>query len=80
MIDGMATVVNPAYRFGAQRPDNLGAADDLKRSLTNEAAAVNAPINRPSRDHLVQMCYLFRFGDEERLQAMAEADRGGAYK
>ena len=53
----MATVVNPAYRFWALRADKLGAFDDLKRSLTNEAAAVHFPINLPSRDHLVQMCF-----------------------
>ena len=46
LVEGKETVVNPAYRFGAQQADNLRAAGDLKRSATNEAAAAHTPSYR----------------------------------
>ena len=46
-LGGKAAVANPAYRFGAQQPYKLRTVDDLKRSLTNGATAVQAPINLP---------------------------------
>ena len=40
------------WRFGVQQPEKLRAEGDLKRSLTNEATDLRAPVNLPSRGHL----------------------------
>ena len=57
---GKATAVNPACRLGAQQSDKLRAVGDLKRSLTNEATAVQTQINLRSWGHPALMCVLFR--------------------
>ena len=54
-------IVNPAYRFGFQRTDELGAVGDLRGSPTNEDAAVHTPVYIPSRGHLGQPCEFYRF-------------------
>ena len=61
LIDGKATVLSPASRFGAHQSDTLRAVDDLKGSLTGEDTAVDAPVNFPSWGHIVRLCGLFRF-------------------
>ena len=44
-------LANPASRFGVQKGSKLRAADDLKRSQTNRAAAVKTPVNLPTWGH-----------------------------
>ena len=72
--------MNPAYLCGILQADELWAVGDLKKSMTNEAIAIKAPINLPSWTHLAQICMLFVSEQEERPLAMATADRAGAYK
>ena len=72
-------VGNPAYGPGVQQADKLRVAGHLRRSSTNEAAAVRTPINLPSWGHLVQLCDLYRFRGESRLSAVAKADHAYAY-
>ena len=62
LVDGKKTVVDPASRCGVQRADKQGALGDLQGSSTNEAAAIRAPRNLPSRGHIVQLCDPYCFG------------------
>ena len=71
MLNGKATIMNPAYRFGVQQADKFRAADDVRRSMTDEAAAIRPPVNLPSRGHLAQMRMLFVSEGEGRPLAMA---------
>ena len=80
IIDSEETVVNPAYRLGAQQPDELGAVDDLRRSITNYATVVHAPIHLPSWDPIVQMCDSPGSRGESRPLALARADPADAYR
>ena len=43
-------LVNPAFRFGAQQKAKLREVNDSKRSQTNRAAAIRAPLNFPTWD------------------------------
>ena len=43
--NGEAKLANTACRFSVQRAEKLRAADDLKRSSTNEATAIHTPID-----------------------------------
>ena len=47
IVGGRETIVNAAYRLGAQQSDKRRAADDLKGSLTDESQAVFTPIKLP---------------------------------
>ena len=48
ILNGNETILNPAYRSGAQQSGKLRVVDDLERSSTKEAATVHSPINLPS--------------------------------
>ena len=80
LVDGKQTLAIPAYRFGVEQTSTLRAADDLKRSSTNEATAILTPINLSSWDHVAQICTFFRAEGETRPSAMAKAGRADAYK
>ena len=71
---------NPAHRFGEQHGGKLRAADDLKRSCANDAAAIQTPIYLPSWDHLVRLCGPYWFRSEMRPLATVKADHADAYK
>ena len=48
--------------------------------MTNEATAAYAPINRPSWDHIAQLCGLFRFRGDSGPLDMQRADDADAFK
>ena len=56
------------------------AVADRKRSPSNAATTAHTPHHLRSRGHLVHICELFRFSEELRPLAMAQADRAGAYR
>ena len=64
-VNGEAKLTNTAYRFRAQQAEKLRAADDLKRSSTNEATAIHTPIDLASWDDLAQLCDLIRFSGQK---------------
>ena len=70
---GKATAVNPTYRFAVQQSDKHGAVDSLKRG-SNEATAVQTPINLPSWGYSAQMRDLVHFRGERRPLAMTKVD------
>ena len=53
-------LANPAFRFGAQQGPKLIAAGDLKRSQTNRAAAIRAPVNLQTRGHFPAAIRMFQ--------------------
>ena len=69
---------NIAFRFGVEQADKLSACDDLKRSLTNQACRVRAPIKLVSWGHVAQMCRKFARGGRD--WALFKADHEAAYK
>ena len=71
--DVAPTAVNPARRSWAQQPGKLRAVDDLKRSFTNGAKALYAPINLPLCDHIVRLCEYRCFRGDSGPLAFAEA-------
>ena len=79
LIDGDPTTVNPASRFGAQQADVLRFVDDFKRSSTNEATSVRAPIHLPSLDHIAQLPDLSRLQGDGGPLALANLDHADAY-
>ena len=72
--------VNPAFRFGAQQGEKLRAADDLKRSRANAAAAIRAPANLPLCDHFGAEVGMFQEGQTNGSTAFALAGHRAAYK
>ena len=78
--EGKDTVVNPAYPLGVQQSDKFRAADDLRRSLTNEATPTQTPTSLPSWGHLAQMCALFVSEGALQPLSSAKADHADTYK
>ena len=79
-MDGELSVVNPAFRSGAQQLDRLRTVDDLERGATNAATLIETPINLPSWDRLAQICLPLDQRGESRPLAMAKADNADACK
>ena len=80
LSDGKKIWFNPACRPGSQQADELTAVGDFRRSSTNEAAAVLAPIYLPSWGHLARLCDFFRLKGQSRPLAKAKTARADSYK
>ena len=76
-VNGEEKAVSPAFRFGVQRTGKPGAAGELRRSSTNEAAYLHTPTNTPSWDQLFQPCDLYRSRSDNLPLASAKDDRAG---
>ena len=73
-------LANPAVRFGVQREGEFIAADDLKRSETKRAAAIQTQGNLPTWDHFEAISSLFQESWASECLATATADQRGAHK
>ena len=73
-------LVNPASKFGARGDEKLRAACDLKRSQTNRAAAVRAPVNPPTGSYFAAILRTFQEAGTPEHSALAKADRKDAKK
>ena len=71
-------LVNLTLRFGVQQGEDLRAVDDLKRSQTNRAAVVHAPMNIPAWDHFAAAIRPFHEAGPNENVAMARADNRAA--
>ena len=76
----MEVDINPAFRFEVLQREKLLAADDLTYSQANAAAAIDAPINLPSRGHISQKAKGSRLHGRSKMLGMATADHQDAYK
>ena len=72
--------VSPAFRFGAQRGGKLRAVGEPKRSRANAAAAIHAPANLPTWDHLSTVIRTSRGGRTRERPAFAKPGHRAAYK
>ena len=72
--------IAPTYRPGAQQSDKVRAVDDLNGRSTNEAAAVHAPINLPSWNHLASITKKLRERGLSAKLGLAKTDHTGPDK
>ena len=78
-MNDAGAIVNPAYRFGAQRADKPQAPGDPKKTLTSEATAMHTPIILPSRDQGTQLRGFSRSKRGIRQLALAKVDHADAH-
>ena len=74
LMNGVVSVVNPAYRVGAQQTEKLRVVEDIMSGCANSDTPKRTPINLPSSGHRAHMCSFFRFEGDGRTLAMTKAD------
>ena len=72
VTDGGPQLASPAFRLEAQQGEELRAVDDLRRSHTNRAAAIQTPVNLPPWGHFATVITFRDKGPEDSLSIARE--------